>query len=166
MQQRKLHAHGAGEEVDVGRLARRRDQQLLALDAVAQVEQLALRADAGDGVGPLEAPLLAEDVELLEALVDVELLVDLALLLGDARQALGVLAALGLRRREACRCAVRSERRQPRSADAGGDQRRGDERRQHELAQLLRGEAHGSLRAATMVKRGASPLTRPRRCRR
>ena len=37
-------------------------QQPLALDAVAQVEQLALHADAVDRVGPLQAPLLAEDV--------------------------------------------------------------------------------------------------------
>jgi hypothetical protein len=31
-------------------------QELLRLDAVGKVEQLALRADAGDRVGPLEAP--------------------------------------------------------------------------------------------------------------
>ena len=64
VQQRELHVHGAGEEVDVARLARRRDEQLLPVDAVGEVEQLALRTDARDGVGPLQAPLLAEDVEL------------------------------------------------------------------------------------------------------
>ena len=74
MQQVELHAHGAGEELDVARLAGHGLEQLLPVDAVGEVEQLALVADAGDGVGPLQAPLLADDVEGLELLVDVELL--------------------------------------------------------------------------------------------
>ena len=53
-----------------------------------------------DGVGPFQAPLLPEHAQLLELLVHVELRLDLALLLRDARQALGALLALAPRRRQ------------------------------------------------------------------
>src|SRR5262249_22161826 len=79
VQQLQVDAHGAGVEVDVGRLAGRGIDQLLALDAIAHVEQFARDADAVDRVGPFQAALFAEDVEGLEALVDVDLLADLAL---------------------------------------------------------------------------------------
>ena len=84
--------------------------------------------------------------ELLQPLVDVDLFLHLALLLGDARQALVVLAALRLRRGE---LAMRRRTALPelqmsappsaRNASAARD-RRG------EAAQLVARERHGSLR--------------------
>src|SRR5437879_5796937 len=119
----ELHLHGAGVEIHVGGLAGRRDQQLLPVDAVAQVEQLALSADAGDGVGPFQPVLLAQDVELLQLLIDVELLLDLALFLRDAGQAFGAFPAVGLGRGKPQLGAAHRLLGAPHQAGAGCDQR-------------------------------------------
>src|SRR4051794_502316 len=92
--------HRARMEVHIRRLARHRHERALALDAVAQVEQLAARANSSQGIRPFQTPLLAEDVEALELLVHLDLLAHFALLFGDARQPLAVLRSLDLRRRE------------------------------------------------------------------
>jgi hypothetical protein len=130
VQEGEVDVHRAREEVHVRRLAGNGYEQLLALDPVAQVEQLALGADASDRVGPLQAALLAQDVDRLELLVDVELLLNLALLLGDAREALRVLLALCAGRCKACLLAFQGRVRNPQQRHAAGDQRERDEQRQ------------------------------------
>ena len=47
------------------------------------------------------------------------------------------------------------------SAGAGGEEGDRGQRRQRELAQLFGGQVHGSARDSVMVKRGASPESRP-----
>src|SRR5207245_1361935 len=134
VQQGELDLHRARVKVDVGRLARRGAEQALALDDVAQVEQLALRADAGDRVGPFEAALLAEDVEALQALVDIDLLIHFALFLGDTRQPLVALPALGLRRAEPRLRVAQRASRAPDERRADAEQRgRDGERREQAL---------------------------------
>src|SRR4051812_4174833 len=96
MQEGELDFHGARVEVDLAGLALHGAERPLAIDHVAQVEQLALCPDAANGIGPFEAAFLAQDVELPEPPVDVDLLFDLALLLRDALQTLAVLPALAL----------------------------------------------------------------------
>src|SRR5206468_3174949 len=148
-------------EIHVGGLAGRRDQQLLPVDAVAQVEQLALIADAGDGVGPFQPVLLAQDVELLQLLIDVELLLDLALFLRDAGQAFGAFPAVGLGRGKPQLGAAHRLLGAPHQAGAGGDQRQRGEARQQQLPELFARQGHGSLRASVTVKRGASGRPTP-----
>src|SRR5574340_1521051 len=55
VQERQVYFHAARVKIHVGRLAGRRQEKLLALDAVAQIEQVALVADMRESVCPFEA---------------------------------------------------------------------------------------------------------------
>src|SRR5512145_2439980 len=157
----ELHVHGAREKIDGAGLAGQRLHQLLPVHAISQVEQLALVADARHGVGPLKAPLLAENVQALELLVHVELFGDFALLLRDERKSVGILLALALGREE---LGLRARAAIPRAGneeDAGADEEHRREERHDELAQLFLRKRHGRLLARMMVKRGASLESRP-----
>src|SRR5581483_6358464 len=156
MQERELHFHGARVEVHLAGLALHRAEQALALDDVVQVEELALRANAADGIGPFEPAFLAQDVELPEAPVEVDLLLDLALLLGDTRQALIVLPALGLGGGEVTPGARQRFAGDIEQREAAGEQRPGEAERADQAFPFLTRKGHGSLRASTTVKRGAS----------
>ena len=93
-------------------------------------------------IGPLEPALLAEDVQALQVLVDLDLLPDLALFFRDPGEPLAVLAAAGLRGGE---LALRAPERVARHADeqqAADGESRHDQERQRELLDLLAVEAH------------------------
>src|SRR5258706_1992360 len=156
VQQRDVDFHGAGEEIDVGRLAGDRGNRALFCDRVAQVEQLARVADARHRVGPLQALLVADDAQLLEPPVDRDFLVDLLFLLGDARELLARLLALGARGAELLLGLLLLGLQPVNQAAACGQQPDQDRQRRGELFQLGGGEVHFSARPTVMVKRGAS----------
>src|SRR5205823_6868955 len=88
---------------------------------------------------------------------EIDLLLHLALFFGDARQPLGVLAALGLHGDE---IALGAAQRFPCTPEKPGARERQRERQRHrrgELSCLVAREPHRSRRPSTTVKRGASP---------
>ena len=76
-----------------------------------------------------------------------------------ARQSLGVLLALILRPGKARARRVERSIGEPDQPRAGREQHERDDKRGSELLELRPGEPHGSLRASTTVKRGASPVS-------